>query len=312
VTGFPSRAVPYLMESQQLGNEIGDERALLLPLFYGIWSIIDQDPAAAIGQLDEVIELARKNGVTDILGHAIAYRAVAFARIGDKVSARKEIQRALDLLPHTFTPMKRADINIGVSMAYHDMSEPDKALEYASIGAQIAEEANGLECACAGNYSAARAQLETQRLDEAKSGFERSMRFASEVGFESFMTIIRGGSARTEFERGSLAAIDQMREAAETARAGNDAHAAAQMSEELAGVLLRIGRHSEALTQIDASIDHYRGTGMHPYLARSLKLKSRLLGATDRGAEAAQALAEAVRIESEIEARNTSKAMEHA
>lgn len=312
VTGFPSRAVPYLMESQALGQEIGNEQVLLLPIFYGIWSIIDQDPASAIGQLEEVIDLARKNGVTDILGHAIAYRAVSFARIGDYPSARKEIQRALDLLPRTVTPMKRADINIGVSMAYHDMGEPDKALDYARIGAQIAEESNGLECACAGNYSMARAQLETQRLDEAKLGFERSMGFANAVGFESFMTIIRGGTARTEFERGSLAAVEELRAAVDAARASNETHSAAQMSEELAGALLRLGRHGEALTQIDVSIDHFRTAGMHPYLARALKLKSRLLGATGRGAEAAAILSEAVRIENEIDERNTSRAMEHA
>lgn len=312
VTGFPSRGVPYLMESQQLGEEIGDERVLLLPLFFGIWSVVDRDPAAAVGQLDEVIELALKHGVTDILGHAVAYRALAFARIGDYPSAHREIQRALDLLPQTHTPMKRADIHIGVGMAYQAMGEFENGLEHSRIGAQLAEASNGLECACAGYFGVGRAQLQTRNLDEAKFEFERSMNFANAVGFETFMTIIRGSAALTEFERGSPAAVNELRSAIEAARASNDNYAAAQMSEDLAGALFRLGRHFEALTELDASIDHYRSSGMHPYLARALKLKSRILGATARGQQAAEALAEAVRIEADIEERNKTRAMERA
>ncbi|MEO7223057.1 MAG: adenylate/guanylate cyclase domain-containing protein [Devosia sp.] len=312
VTGFPSRSVPYLLESQELGKELGDERVMLLPLFFGIWSVVDRDPAAAVDQLDEVIELARKNDVTDILGHAMAYRAVAFARIGNYPAAHKEIQRALDLLPHTFTPVKRADIHIGVGMAYQDMGEFDKSLEHSRIGAELAEAANGLECACAGYFGVGRAQLDTRNLDEAKFEFERSLGFANAVGFETFLPIIRGSAALTEFERGSLAAVSELRSAVETARSTNDYYAAAQMGEELAGALIRLGRHAEATPELEASIEHFRTAGMHPYLARALKLKSRLLGATGRGTEAAEALAEAVRIEAAMNERNKTQSMERA
>jgi class 3 adenylate cyclase/tetratricopeptide (TPR) repeat protein len=312
VTGFPSRAVPYLVESQQLGKEVGDDRVLLLPLFYGIWGVIDRDPAAAIGQLEEVIELARKNGVTDILGHAVAYRAVAFARIGNYPAAREEIQRALDLLPQTFTPVKRADIHIGVGMAYQDMGEFDKGLEHTRIGAELAEAANGLECACAGYFGVGRAQLETRHLDEAKFEFERSMNFANAVGFDAFMNIIRGSAAMTEFERGSIAAVEELRSAVQSARSTNENYSAAQMSEELAGALFRLGRYGEAMPELDASIEHFRAAGMHPYLARALKLRGRLMEATGRATDAAEARAEAERIEAEIEERNKSQPRDHA
>ena len=222
VTGFPSRAIPYLTESQALGQEIGNDQVLLLPLFYGIWSVVDRDPASAIGQLDEVIELATRNGVTDILGHAVAFRAVAFARVGDYASARRDIQRALDLLPETKTPVKRADIHIGVGVAYHDMGEFDKGLEHARTGAQLAEAANGFECACAGYYGSGRGQLETQHPDEAKADFERSLKFANAVGFDTFMSIIRGGAARADFERGSKTAVEDLRAAVEKEPATNE------------------------------------------------------------------------------------------
>jgi hypothetical protein len=51
---------------------------------------------------------------------------------------------------------------------------------------------------------------------------------------------------------------------------------------------------------------------MTPSLARALKLRAQLMGATNHGAEAAEALAEAVRIEAAIAERNTSQAMERA
>ena len=51
---------------------------------------------------------------------------------------------------------------------------------------------------------------------------------------------------------------------------------------------------------------------MHPYLARALKLRSRLMEATGRGAEAAEVRAEAELIEAEIEERNKTEPREHA
>jgi tetratricopeptide (TPR) repeat protein len=126
------------------------------------------------------------------------------------------------------------------------------------------------------------------------------------------MTIIRGGAAKADFERGSTTAVDELRGAVETARASNEAYAAAQMSEELAESLFQLGRYSEALSELDTSIDYYRTAGMHPYLARALKLRSQIMGATERGAEAAEALAEAVSIEAMMAERNKSQATEHA
>ena len=92
----------------------------------------------------------------------------------------------------------------------------------------------------------------------------------------------------------------------------NEAYAAAQMAEELAGALFQLGRHGEALPELDTSIAYYRTAGMHPYLARSLRLRARLLDATSRAAEAVEARAEAVQVEAAIAERNTAQTMEKA
>src|SRR5262249_50554384 len=59
LTGFPSRAMPALMESQQLAEEVGDDRLALLPLFMTTMGMVDQDPRGALLIVDEVITLAR-------------------------------------------------------------------------------------------------------------------------------------------------------------------------------------------------------------------------------------------------------------
>lgn len=293
VTGFPSRATPYLVESQKLGKEVGNEQLLLLPLFFGTWSMLDRDPAAAVGQFQEVIDLARKHDVTDVEGHAMSCRAMALARTGDFDGARAQIKEALDALPRTNSPLKRADINIAVGMAYRDMGEVDEGLRHARIGAELAEQTSGMECACAGYFSVGKCQLDRHRLEDAHSDFEKSLDFASMSGFEQFLNVIRGGVALTEFEQGSEAALDALREAVNNAKANNDEYDAATMSQELAGALARLGRHDEAMPLLDSAIAYFRSTGVRPYLASALELAATLHDAAGRPEAAAEARDEA-------------------
>ena len=125
---------------------------MLLPLFIATWWLVDRDPAAAVKALEEVIALARKQQATDVEGHATVYRAVALARLGDFDAARAEIAKALEIAPHAGSPVKEADIHIGAGEAYYDMGEIEKGLEHARIGAEMAYNANGFECACAGHF----------------------------------------------------------------------------------------------------------------------------------------------------------------
>jgi len=73
-----------------------------------------------------------------------------------------------------------------------------------------------------------------------------------------------------------------------------------------------LGQHEEALAQLEPAITYYETAGMPPYLARALKLKARLMDATDRAAEAAEVLTEAMRIDATIAERNSTQSMERA
>ena len=303
VMGFPSRATSYLVESQAIGRALGNEQMVLLPLFFGTWAVVDRDPAAAVGQIQEVIELARKNGVTDVLGHAIAYRAVAFARVGDFAAARAQIKEALDLLPMTPSPVKRADIHIAVGMALHDMGAFEESLTHARLGAEIAETARGMECACAGYLGVGRVQLERNEMADAHDKFERSLKYADIAGFEQFRNVIRGGAAFAEFELGSETAIEPLRAAVANAQASNDGYAAATLSEKLSAALLSLGRREEAGEAIGAALDYYRTAGMRPFLANALGVAGRVYDASGRPERAAAARSEAAAIAANLGAR---------
>jgi len=312
VMGFPSRAVPYLVETQEIGRSLDNEQMVLLPLFFGTWAVVDRDPAAAVGQIQEVIELARKNGVTDVLGHAIAYRAVALARIGDFAAARQQIAEALDQLPLTPSPVKRADIHIAVGMALHDMGAFEESLKHARLGAELAEGARGMECACAGYLGVGRVQVERNEIADARDKFERSLKYADIAGFEQFRNVIQGGVAFTEFELGSDAAIEQMRVAIANARSSNDGYAEATMSEKLATALLRLGRRDEAGEAIAAALNYYRNAGMRPFLANALGLAGRVYDASGKPDRAAAARSEAAAITASLKATGDSAHMAEA
>ena len=296
VMGFPSRSVPYLLESQTLGRELGDDQMVMLPMFFATWAVVDRDPAAAVQQLQDVIDLAKKNNVADIIGHAMTYRAVALARIGAFDAAHKQIEEALDMLPLTPTPVKRADIHIGVGMALHDMGEYDAGLKHSQLGAELAENAHGFECACAGYLGAGRVQLERKQLEDAHADFLRSLNYADKAGFEMFLNVIKGGMALTEFEQGSPAAIEGLRTAVDNARGIHDDYAAASMSAQLGEALLRLGRREEAEHSLDEALEYFRKAGMTPYVANTLRVRARLYDETGRAADAEAARDEAAAI----------------
>ncbi|RYE88676.1 MAG: hypothetical protein EOP19_00595, partial [Hyphomicrobiales bacterium] len=125
VTGFPSRGTDAIQEAQVLAAEMGDERLLLLPLFMGTFALVDRDPAAGAERLQDLIELARKHHFPEVQSHAMAYRAVALARTGDFAAAKQQAEQALEFAPHAGSPVKEADVHIGVAAAYYDMGEFD-------------------------------------------------------------------------------------------------------------------------------------------------------------------------------------------
>jgi predicted ATPase/class 3 adenylate cyclase len=272
VMGWPSRSMEALRESQQLAAEVGNDQLLLLPMFFGTWVVVDRDPGAAVAQLQEVIDLARRLDVVDVEGHALAYRAVALARIGDFAAAQAQIEQALDMAGRTASPVKRADIHIAVGQAYHDMGKLEEGRQHAQQGAELAERVNGLECACAGHFGVANVLLDQHQLDAARDEFKHSLKLSELSGYEGFLNSINAGLARIDFEQGSTAAVERLRKAVENARALGDGYATAVLSQQLAGAFVKLGQFDEAQTNLDIALKYYRGASMRPYIAKALEL----------------------------------------
>lgn len=300
VTGFPSRGFPYLEEAQAISAEIGDDQVLLLPLFIATWSLVERDARSGEQKLAEVIQLARKMDAPDVLGHALTYRAMALARLGQFDEANGLIDEALAMIHTIGSPVKQADVHIGASMAYYDMGDIERGLEHSRLGADLAMSANGLECACAGYFGVGRGELDKHRIDDALMQFRHSLKLADAVGMDYYINLIRAGVAEAEFEKGAADSVDKIRTAVESARSTDDDFVVAALSIPHARALLRLGRAPEAKDAITSAIAYFRSKELKPYLANSLSILGDIAEALADADGADEARQEAASLRDEI------------
>lgn len=300
VTGFPSRGFPYLEEAQALAAETGDDQVLLLPLFIATWSLVERDARSGEEKLAQVIDMARKQDAPDILGHALTYRAIALARLGQFDEASALVDEALAMVSSISSPVKRADVHIGAGMAYYDMGDIEKGLEHAHIGADLAMSANGLECACAGYFGVGRGELDRRNLDDALAQFRRSLKLADAVGMDYYINLIRAGVAEAEFEKGSTGSVEQLRSAIDSARSTDDDFVVAALAMPFARALLRLERANEARDAISSAIGYFRRMNLKPYLANALSVLADVADVQGEGELAANARLEAASLRDEI------------
>jgi class 3 adenylate cyclase/tetratricopeptide (TPR) repeat protein len=290
--GFPMQGIPYLAESKTLAEELGDEQLLLLPLFYSSGTLVDSDPARAAEVFETIAQSARAQHAPELIGHALGYRAIALARIGDFDAAEAAIREALDAAPAGGSRVKEADVHIAVGHAYLDMGEIEKGVRHARTGAELAHAANGLECACAGYFGVGLGEHARGDLQNALSEYRRSLglgvTFAA--GFwDDFVNRIRGGVATAEVAQGDPDKVRDLETALANARRGGHEHSAAELAEDLARVLTRLGRLDEADRHLEAALARYRATGMKTYVARALGVLAELRERQGRGEEARRA-----------------------
>ncbi len=259
--------------------------------------MVDRNPRAAAEQLEQVVELARKHGIKEIIGHALAVKAAAHARLGEFDAAEAAAEEALAAADSGGHRVKEADVNIFLAAAYYDMGDLERGLEHARIGAQLADEENAPECACAGFYVMGMGNLERKELSEALAYFARSKHLADSSGWRAYVSRIRGGAALAELGQGVGEALDELETALANARADHDDYAVGVLSQRLALAYLERGQPDRGEPHLNDALAYYREAGMKPYEASALDLAARLYGAqgrTDKAAEA-QASAEIVR-----------------
>jgi tetratricopeptide (TPR) repeat protein len=300
VTGFPGTSFPYVSEAKGLAEELGEEKLMMLPLFAATWSMVDRDPASAIGALDEVMRLAREQNAFDVLGHSMTYKGVALARLGRFEEARAEVEAALELAPRAASPVKEADIHIGAGMAYYEMGDVEKGLLHSQIGAEGALRVNGMQCACAGYFGVGRGEMEQQNFGAALGDLNRSLTMIEGTDMEAFANQIKGSLALTQFELGTDGSIADLRSAIRAAYDFGDEYTGITLSQKLARALIRLDQLDEATTLLDGAQRFYRDRNMLPYLQDALELMATLEDKRGNATLAAQHRAEAASLDERL------------
>ena len=309
LAGNPSRSMPYLIEAQQLATELGDERLVLLPLFFATGILVDRDPRAALEQLDGLLAQIRKHGIRELEGHALATRALALGRLGHFDAAEAGMQEALQAAARGGSAVKHADVHIMAGVLYREMGEMDRAIEHARIGAERAEAAHAIDCSCSGYLELGLTQIERSEVGDAMGQLERSRHFADQslglgTGLEGFVNRIDGGVAVVQLEQGEAErAVRELEGTLEKARSDQDEYTAAVLAEQLARAHLRLGRPDQAEVHVRAALDFYRRSNMKPYLAHALQVAATVQDALGRKEAAEGARLEAETLELSFRAR---------
>jgi class 3 adenylate cyclase/tetratricopeptide (TPR) repeat protein len=296
--GFPTRGMPALLESYEIAERIGDERLTLTATFWMTSGMIDRDPRGAIGQMERVIELARKYRRPDIEAHALGKKAIAHARLGEYAEARDALERSQEASSKTDSVVNGADVAMYSSLTFLDMGDVQRGLEYSRRGTEQALSAHGLECAMFGHFCTGLGNVHARNLVEAQRAFESSLKLLTDnifeiQGSEQLVNEVRAALAVARFFSGRADAINDMERTLANAEAIGDDYTVAFVAQALGEAYTRLGDFERAEGHLNTALDYYRRNGMRPYLARVLQSLAYWYEEQGRSAEAEQARAEA-------------------
>ena len=312
LSGYPITGFDFILEAQDLAKELGDEQLFLLPLWVATEILLDDNPAGAAEQFDQVIELARKVGDKDIEAHALGTKTLALARLGRFAAALELGQQAVAAGDASGSIIKRADVRLLVGSALLEMGELQDGLDHIGRGTELALSVNGMECAINGLYLLGVGQMEEKRLAEAQTSLNRSLGFAVDVGFDAMLHNVRASLASVRFLSGDVAATLAIEQEIDNAEALKDGYGAARARVALAEALLSIGNAERAQTHVRAAVEWFAARDMRPYVLRSLNLLSAVLSALgdEQGSEESARRAAEVRtsIEWPVEGRRSPEA----
>jgi class 3 adenylate cyclase/tetratricopeptide (TPR) repeat protein len=303
--GVPSAGVSALAEGDRLAKEAGDETLVLAWTFLMTESLTDQNPRAALAQIEHVIELARREHYEDIEAHAIGVKAMAHGRLGEFTQAREAFESALDIVRRIDSPVKEADVlSVGAHM-YFDMGDTEHGLESSRLGAALADGVDGYECAAYSVYTTGMGYLQNGSWAEAEAVLEDAAQRAdlSKIFSEWLRNRIRGGLAMSRIHTPGSSAIAEMEESLSRARIFEDDYLVALLSHALGDNALQNGEVGQARSYLDVALAYYRRNDMLPYLPGILTSIAALDVQENRPESAVQDRLEAQQITAELQSR---------
>lgn len=303
--GVPSAGVPALAEGDRLAKEAGDETLVLAWTFLMTESLTDQNPRAALAQIDLVIDLARRNHYEDIEAHAIGVKSMAHGRLGEFIQAREAFESALAVVSRIDSPVKEADVlSVGAQM-FFDMGDMERGLEFSRRGVERADSVDGYECAAYSVYATGMGYLQGGSWAEAEAVLEEAAQRASvsRIFSEWLRNRIRAGLAISRSHTSGSAAIADMKACLSRAETFEDYYLVALLSHALGDSALEQGDVERARSYLDAALDYYRRTEMLPYLPGILTSIATLETREGRLESAARTRLEAEQIAAELQSR---------
>src|SRR5215208_2189026 len=303
--GFPTRGMPALFESHQLAERLGDERLTLVATFWMTSGMIDRDPRGGLEQMEYVVEAAHKYRRYELEAHALAKKAMAHARLGEFEEAQDAVERAFEASRKTDFVVNSADVALGSSLAFIDMGDVQRGLEYSERGTEQALSGYVLECAMYGHDCTGLGNLQARNLDEAQRAVENALKLLTDnlselQGSEMVANEVRAGLAIARFLGGDTEAINDMEHALANAEAIGDDYTVAFIAQALGEGYTQLGDFQRAKQYLDTALDYYRRNDMKPYLARALQSLVYWHEQQGRGAEAEEARTEARRLMEEL------------
>jgi tetratricopeptide (TPR) repeat protein len=198
-----------------------------------------------------------------------------------------------------------ADVALGSSLAFLDMGDVQRGLEYSRLGTEQAYSASGLECTMFGHYCTGLGNLHSRNPAEAQRAFESALTLLTDHLSELqrsdvLANEVRAGLAVARFLGGDTGAIDDMESTLANADAVGDDYTVAFIAQALGEAYTQLGDFERARQYLDTAVDYYRRNEMKPYMARVLKSSASLHEAQGHVAEAERELAEAGRLMEEL------------
>jgi class 3 adenylate cyclase/tetratricopeptide (TPR) repeat protein len=297
LSGFPMDGIPPLTEAFEIGRRLGDERAMMIPMFLTTTHMVDQDPVGAIPKLDEVIASARKFKDKDVEAHTLAAKAEALARLGHFDLARKYIDEALALVPQTKSAIKEADVNSFAGLVYMAMGDLERATGHAMRAAERAGSVQGRDCQIFGHMVHGVALLGGRHPEDALEPLDRAVAIADQGNRIMFRARLGGFHALARLRRGDASARLDVLTAIEVARTSGDHFLRAQLSDLLGRADFAAGRLDDAAYAFGVAAAHYRRTRLVPALTAILEAMATVESerGDDAGAEAFRDEARTVR-----------------
>ena len=308
--GFPTRGMPALFESYRLAERIGDERLTLTATFWMTEGMIDRDPRGGLEQMDYVAEAAHKYRRYELEAHALTKKAMAHARLGEFAEAQEAVERAFEASRKTDSVVNGADVALGSSLAFLDMGDVRRGLEYSQRGTEQAFSAVGMECTMYGHYCTGIGNLRSRNPAEARRAFESALEILTDhltelQRSEEMANEVRAGLAVARFLGGDTGAIDDMERSLANADAVGRDYTVAFIARALGDAYTQLGDFESAKRYLDTAIDYYRRNEMKPYLASALQSSAHFHEAQGHDAEVERDLAEARRLMEELSVRTT-------